>query len=262
MPKTKGTLDESLFPVMEIPAIGQLGDGFKDRENTGYKFIIREDNGKVLSCMTNEYKLVTNEEVMNKALPIIERCDGTVDEVKTFSEGARTSWSFKFRKNPITIEGEKLFPQLNIRNSYDGSTQVNVLGGAFRVVCSNGLIVGRILGKESARHSIWNTKLQNGHIGDIVESTIENMETVLNKEFPKMMSAEVKKRDILKVIERFPTRQIEDMANYLVGNKPKTYWDLFNAATWVLSHVSNRNHETTHKLESEIYQVIKKMAKA
>ena len=122
--------------------------------------------------------------------------------------------------------------------------------------------MGRILGKESARHSIWNTKLQNGHIGDIVESTIENMETVLNKEFPKIMSAKVKQRDIVKVIERFPTRQIEDMANYLVGNKPETYWDLFNAATWVLSHVSNRNHETTHKLESEIYQVIKKMARA
>jgi len=88
------------------------------------------------------------------------------------------------------------------------------------------------------------------------------METVLNRDFPKLMAAKVNQKDIVKIIERFPTRRIEDMTKYLIANKPETYWDLFNAATWVLSHVSNRNHETTHKLESEIYQVIKKMAKA
>jgi hypothetical protein len=250
-------IEQSLFAVKEVPAIMGISTN-----NTGHKFIVREDNNSVISCVTNEYKLVTNQEVMDKALPIIERMKGTVDEVKTFSQGARTSWSFKFRKNPITIEGEKLFPQLNIKNSYDGSTQVDVLGGAFRLVCSNGLIVGRIIGHKSARHSIWNPKLQNGHIGELVEETIENIETVLNKEFPKLMSSKVKQSDIVKVIQKFPTKLIEHIVNYLTANKPKTHWDLFNAATWVLSHVSNRNHETTHRLESEMYQVIKKMAKA
>jgi len=250
-------IEQSLFAVKEVPAIMGISTN-----NTGHKFIVREDNNSVISCVTNEYKLVTNQEVMDKALPIIERMKGTVDEVKTFSQGARTSWSFKFRKNPITIEGEKLFPQLNIKNSYDGSTQVDVLGGAFRLVCSNGLIVGRIIGHKSARHSIWNPKLQNGHIGELVEETIENIETVLNKEFPKLMSSKVKQSDIVKVIQKFPTKLIEHIVNYLTANKPETHWDLFNAATWVLSHVSNRNHETTHRLESEMYQVIKKMAKA
>ena len=250
-------IEQSLFAVKEVPAIMGISTN-----NTGHKFIVREDNNSVISCVTNEYKLVTNQEVMDKALPIIERMKGTVDEVKTFSQGARTSWSFKFRKNPITIEGEKLFPQLNIKNSYDGSTQVDVLGGAFRLVCSNGLVVGRIIGHKSARHSIWNPKLQNGHIGELVEETIENIETVLNKEFPKLMSSKVKQSDIVKVIQKFPTKLIEHIVNYLTANKPKTHWDLFNAATWVLSHVSNRNHETTHRLESEMYQVIKKMAKA
>jgi len=255
-------LNDIMFPVKEVPATFiDTGNQFQ-HDNTGYKFIVREDTNQVLSCMTNEYKLVTNTEVIDKALPIIESFNGTVDEIKTFSGGARTNLVFKFRKNPITIEGEKLYPQLNIRNSYDGSTQVSVLGGAFRLVCSNGLVIGRILGKESSRHSIWNTKLQNGHIGNIVKETIDNMETVLNRDFPKLMAAKVNQKDIVKIIERFPTRRIEDMTKYLIANKPETYWDLFNAATWVLSHVSNRNHETTHKLESEIYQVIKKMAKA
>ena len=255
-------IEQSLFPVMEVPAIGIPTMDNKEIDDTGYKFIVREDNNHVLSCVTNEYKLVTNQEVMDKALPIIEKNHGTIDEVKTFAQGARTNWVFKFRKNPITIEGEKLFPQLNIRNSYDASTQVDVLGGAFRLVCSNGLVIGRILGHKSARHSIWNPKLQNGHIGELVEETIDNMETVLNNEFPKLMASKVKQKDIVNVMQMFPTTQIEHMVRYLTTNKPKTHWDLFNAATWVLSHVSNREHETTHRIESEMYQVIKKMAKA
>ena len=255
-------IEQSLFPVMEVPAIGIPTMDNKEIDDTGYKFIVREDNNHVLSCVTNEYKLVTNQEVMDKALPIIEKNHGTIDEVKTFAQGSRTNWVFKFRKNPITIEGEKLFPQLNIRNSYDASTQVDVLGGAFRLVCSNGLVIGRILGHKSARHSIWNPKLQNGHIGELVEETIDNMETVLNNEFPKLMASKVKQKDIVNVMQMFPTTQIEHMVRYLTTNKPKTHWDLFNAATWVLSHVSNREHETTHRIESEMYQVIKKMAKA
>ena len=46
-----------LFPVKEMPAMLGLND------NTGHKFIVREDTEQVLSCMSNEYKLVTNQEV-------------------------------------------------------------------------------------------------------------------------------------------------------------------------------------------------------
>jgi len=92
-------IEQSLFPVKEVPAIGipLVGKGTETYDNTGYKFIVREDTNDVLSCVSTEYQLVTNQEVMDKALPIIERMKGTVDEVKTFSQGARTNWVFKFR---------------------------------------------------------------------------------------------------------------------------------------------------------------------
>ena len=50
-------LQSTLFPVTEVPAVGIPEDG-KEIDSTGYKFIVREDTGKVLSCMTNDYKLV------------------------------------------------------------------------------------------------------------------------------------------------------------------------------------------------------------
>ena len=53
---------------------------------------------------------------------------------------------------------------------------------------------------------------------------------------------------------------MEPLTQYLIGHKPKTYWDLLNAATWVATHHLNRNMESTHKMESMIYPYISKWA--
>ena len=66
---------QTLFPVKEVPAVGRhLDEKVTLLDNTGYKFIIREDTNEVLSCMTNEYKLIKNEEIIDKAIPIRLRC--------------------------------------------------------------------------------------------------------------------------------------------------------------------------------------------
>ena len=51
-------LQNAKFPVKEVPAIGV--DSNREIDSTGYKFIVREDTGKILSCMTDSYKLVKN----------------------------------------------------------------------------------------------------------------------------------------------------------------------------------------------------------
>ena len=86
-------LTETLFPVKEVPAVGQLfGEGLK--EKTGYKFIIREDTGEVLSCMTDEYKLVTNQEIIKTAEPILKGCGATLREAKVLQDGKKTQWKY------------------------------------------------------------------------------------------------------------------------------------------------------------------------
>ena len=68
---------ETLFPVMEIPAGFSLSkktnkiSGYLP-ENTGHKFIIREDTGDVISCVTDKYKMVTNQQVIDAAKPVIK----------------------------------------------------------------------------------------------------------------------------------------------------------------------------------------------
>ena len=58
-------LQNAIFPVKEIPAIGVDSD--REIDSTGYKFIVREDTGQVLSCMTDSYRLVTNKSIIDAA---------------------------------------------------------------------------------------------------------------------------------------------------------------------------------------------------
>ena len=56
-------MEETLFPVKEVPATFMKAEGKKRTlvSGTGHKFIIREDTGDILSCMTDEYRVVDNK---------------------------------------------------------------------------------------------------------------------------------------------------------------------------------------------------------
>ena len=83
------TLQDSLFPVSEVPAIGspqtvsdeaQFG---QEIDSTGYKFIVRQDNGAILSCMTDEYRLVDNRTIYETAEPIMKDIGAVLTEIQT-----------------------------------------------------------------------------------------------------------------------------------------------------------------------------------
>jgi hypothetical protein len=58
----------------------------------------------------------------------------------------------------------------------------------------------------------------------------------------------------------FPIQANEVITQRLIADKPKTFWDLFNVGTNVLSHNMNRNLESTHQIENNLYPSIKKWA--
>ena len=230
-------MEHTLFKVKEYPALYMNNNNKKEtlhREN-GYKFIVREDNGEILSCMTNQYQLITNEEVYNTMAPVLKEYGASPLESNIFSGGARTSWRWKFPDVQVNIgEGDLVNPEITIRNSYDGSFEASAIAGAFRQVV-----------EEFKPDLIGYSGMDCERVPIIKANT------------------EIKKSDVTKVIQLFPTGEVMDaLVTYLISKPPKTYWDLLNAATWVTSHAMNRNREATHKLENKIYPLIKKRAMA
>ena len=254
------TLDTTLFPVTEVPARITSKLPHKNKKDTGYKFIIREDTGEVISCMTNEYNLIKNEQVIDIASPIMNKYDAELKEVRTFSEGARSQWTWNFPNSTVDIGGgDFVNPTVTIRNSYDGSLEASATAGAFRLVCSNGMVIGIVLGRSSVKHSIWTKDVD---FEKIISSVVKKTGAIFTKDFPLLAETKVKTEDIASVIKMFPEQYTDTVINYMLGNEISTYWDLLNAATWVATHNMKRKVEATHKFESMLYPKLSGMAKA
>ncbi|MBU2685674.1 MAG: DUF945 domain-containing protein [Gammaproteobacteria bacterium] len=139
-----------------------------------------------------------------------------------------------------------------IKNSYDGTIGVNIMAGAFRLVCLNGMIIGKIFSELSNRHLETNDALKELNL--LIEQTIEKSNLYITKNIMSLSELEVTDRGhILKTVQMFPLKAQDRMIEYLQRNKINTYWDLLNSATWVATHVLSRNIEATHKLEEQVF---------
>tara|TARA_R110000824_G_scaffold192753_2_gene374994 strand:- start:798 stop:1562 length:765 start_codon:yes stop_codon:yes gene_type:complete len=240
-----------LFPVKEMPAMLGLND------NTGHKFIVREDTEQVLSCMSNEYKLVTNQEVFEKSSEVIKEFEGTLTETKIFGNGARARWRYRFPQT-IKVGEDDMHPEIIMGNSYDGTSQVYMMMGAYRLVCSNGMIIGVTFGKFNNRHSVYNPNVKQ--LDTVLPDMIRTAITAIENDLPELQNIKLNPSDVGKIVELFPEQSIENLVQYLLTHKPDTYWDLLNACTWMSTHVLNRKTEATHKLEQNVYKTIKSMS--
>jgi|TARA_Y100000034_G_C6843819_1_gene382062 hypothetical protein len=253
-------LIDTLFPVYEIPVEYDVV-GREKPVMSGYKLIVREDNNKVLSCMTDEYRTVTNKQVIDEVAKPLKSSGALFKEARMFGDGARTKWSWTFPKTKVDIgDGDVVNPEITIHNSYDGKWELSFMAGAFRLVCSNGLVIGTILDSKKNRHSIYNTNLDK--IAELIMDTVNKTTDLFNEDFPMLQSTKVHDKSIPRVVEVLPQQAIEPFVRYCMGHDIKNYWDLLNAFTWVTSHALNREHESTHKLESKVYPLIKGMASA
>ena len=64
------------------------------------------------------------------------------------------------------------------KNSYDGTIGLNIMGGAFRLVCTNGLVIGVVAEKYKNKHIIQNMELKD--IDGVIEETIKKTKTNKN----------------------------------------------------------------------------------
>ena len=257
-------LNDVMFPIKEYPAYHEAGTWAKSDENetlnnTGYKFIVREDTGKVLSCMTNDYKLVTNETILKYASPIIKKSGGKVKEVKSLGDGAKSIMTWNFPKEKVNIgKDDDLTPEIIIKNSYDGTVGLNILAGAFRLICSNGLVIGIIAENYKNKHSVYNVALDD--IESVIKRTVDKTKLIFKDEFPVLKDNKISQKNIVNFLKMFPLQANKMVTQRLIADRPKTFWDLFNVGTNVLTHNMNRNAESTHNIESRLYNTIKKWA--
>lgn len=252
------TLEESLFPVIEMAAPHPMHeyDGWTNQPS-GYKYIVREDTSEVISCKTDDYMLVPNKRIIDAVTPVIEKLDGQLVDVSMFGN-ARTSYKYRFPQE-VGYEDDILNPEIIIRNSYDGTVGVHILAGVFRLICSNGMIIGTIVKEINSKHLIHNKNLEV--LEDNIHDTIGRLTALMNSAINSLMSVNpIAPSHLVKVISFFPTRVKPYVIEKITKERPTNYWELINIATYITTHVMNRKAESTHKFEQNLFTKIRKLA--
>lgn len=106
------------------------------------KAIIRTDTEQYISTVSNVYKMVTHTQALEPAVEALAQEDYKFSRVALHKHGAKLILEAVAPSQAIRVMGEEHYPRILLVNSYDGSNQVKLLVGLFRVVCMNGMIAG------------------------------------------------------------------------------------------------------------------------
>ena len=150
------------------------------RENGRLDTIVRLPIDDDLDCVpvgvvSKDYALLQHSSVFDEAMKALE--DAKIDPASVDAElrltefGERMKLSLRLPDNYLFDPGDK-FPmtvRLECLNSVDGSTRFRAVMGWFRLVCSNGLVIG-ITRSESDRRHVGDLQLK--HIGDVLRTGI------------------------------------------------------------------------------------------
>lgn len=154
--------------------------GIAVRDNARLDTIVRLPlNGDAdcvpIGVVSKDYALLQHSSVLDETVKALE--ESTIDPASVDAElrltelGERMKLSLRLPDNYLFDPGDK-FPmavRLECLNSVDGSTRFRAVMGWFRLVCSNGLVIG-ITRSESDRRHVGDLQLK--HIGDVLRTGI------------------------------------------------------------------------------------------
>ena len=119
--------------------------------------VVNPVTNKEYTSVTNRYVIKQHSDAINEVEKAIaanpeygdyKRC------IKTYSEDGKMVARYDFINSPVTIDaGDKICPSITVRNDYACSWVFTVIFGAFRVICSNGLVIGDVGMRFKRKHT-------------------------------------------------------------------------------------------------------------
>lgn len=149
-----------IFPKVEERTIHYLNTSLHSlsqyQEISNYKTLINSESGDVFGILSKKYQLVKHEDAIEMVEEAIEKSPeyGKYDKQITFpSKGGKMHATYIFPEVEVPVtSGDSINPKIEIFNSYDGQWRFNIIFGAFRLVCSNGLVIGEKVFQYQAKH--------------------------------------------------------------------------------------------------------------
>jgi len=208
--------------------------------------IVRKDTGAPLAVVSDRYFPVEHGEMVN-ALDERFRGQGAFFERRLAVEagGARILAEYRFPDTEVEVRpGDRVMLTLTGGNSFDTSTAVWMKVGAFRLICTNGAIIGKVVAFLRNRHTMSFDLTRV--VADLGQATAQFRDATARwKEYaatpctPMMVWALLKRvldEKHVAITEKQVDAVYSEFCQPMYGRPDHTLWGLYNAITSVASH--------------------------
>ena len=235
-------------------------------------FNVREDTGSIVGTVSQTYKLVDHKQTIHNTTTALEIVGLHAKPTHTILDnGSRIITEYLLKGKFQVMKKDDLLVKLVLFNSYDGSTAVQFLFGLFRVICSNGAMIGeRTFGTFKWYHRSYFS------LPDFVEQIQAGIVNYKQLALDKIQVLADKKitidqgRQIVETLtmpgkgQILPKKHYDTVFDYFanprydVDKKNMNLWTLFNAFTYTLTHESDYNVAVQNDFSGKIFNVLQR----
>lgn len=102
---------------------------------------ISEYADRALASVSGRYRPVDTESLVQKIIKDIG-LGATVEAVSGRGSKSTKHAVVLTLPNPVSLAGTQCYPRIYVRNSYDGESALTVRVGFYRLICTNGMMIG------------------------------------------------------------------------------------------------------------------------
>ena len=155
--KFKGSLTHAwLEPCKREVEILDAQGKFAGRTHNTERFnFIVDESGEPLATVTEKYTLVTNRELVSAVDLAADELGLKVEAERGKYNSGRSYYKLVLPNLSMTVPGDTSVTKatIDIQNDYRGGGSLKLLAGWFRMICTNGLVVGEIASRDIKRHT-------------------------------------------------------------------------------------------------------------
>ncbi len=219
--------------------------------------VYRSDTKQPIGIVSDKYEIIKHKDVIESFRKSLKSYKHT-EKIQVIKNGAQLFATYTFKEIQVEVKKNDIVGlQIVVKNSYDGTNSLQIALGALRLVCTNGMIIGKQFFSYNQRHI--------GSSGKSIDTNIlSDKVSMLTGQFKDALPffQEMGRHTIKRSVDELYDHEKVMLPNYLLKEaqkqygKEKTVWEYYNTLTSVISHnLKKENPQVTIDYSKRAWEV-------
>lgn len=253
------------WEVVKVPAYSTING---EQVDIGHSALVRQSDNRLLDVVTNDWEPLQNDEAFRFFNEYIEAGNMEMHTAGSLRNG-RIVWALAKTKDSFTLfGGDTVESYLLFTNPHQFGKSIDIRFTNTRVVCNNTLTLANAEGAKTGARVTHRHEFDAEAVKETMGLAHQKLGTY--KEAAEFLgSKQYKKEDVVEYFKRvFPVLSAKPESQKKISKNagiaielveqqpgaefaPGTYWNLFNATTFMTNHMLGRNVD--NRVESLFY---------